>query len=121
MLVAANKCLPSGMDFSEAIALRIKVIPFLYIFNRNASIDEGSFEKEIDFTLFKRLKGESINGAQYMGMAIENLKRLRDEHEKKEDHDRKSLVTIPEYVQNAIKVYQQSNNPMEEFFHANVI
>ena len=59
-------------------------------------------------------------GAQYLGMALENLKRRKDEHAKKEDRGSKSLVIIPESVQNAIKEYQQSNNPMEEFFNANV-
>jgi phage/plasmid-associated DNA primase len=121
MLVAANKTIPSGMDYSEAIALRIRVIPFPYIFKQDANTAEDSFEKEIDFNLFKKLKGEAVYGAQYMGMAIENLKRLLDEHEKSADRDKKSLVTIPEYVQNAIKEYQQSNNPMEEFFNENVL
>ncbi len=74
MLVVANKCLPSGMDFSEAIALRIIVIPSPYTLKQNLSTADGSFEKEIDFTLFKRLKGDAVYGAQYMGMALENLK-----------------------------------------------
>jgi len=39
-------------------------------------------------------------------------------HAKKKDRNSK----LPEYVQNAVKEYKQSNNnPMEEFFNANVV
>jgi hypothetical protein len=51
------------MNFDEAIALRISVIPFIYSFKQGASNADGSLEKEIDFTLFGRLQKDPIYGA----------------------------------------------------------
>jgi hypothetical protein len=121
MLIAANKCLPSGMDFSEAIVLLNRVIHVIYTFKQGASNADGSLEKEIDFSLFGRVQKDHVYGAQYIGMALEISERLKEEHTKKRNCNIKLLVTIPECVDTVIKEYQQSNNPMEEFLNANVV
>jgi phage/plasmid-associated DNA primase len=123
MLSAGNRVLASGLEFSEAIVLRIKVLEFIYTFKRGASKEAGTREKEINYALFGKLKKDPVYGAQLIGMALDNLKRLKDEHAKlnEEDRDGTPLVAIPESVKNAIQEYQRSNNPMEEFFTANVV
>ena len=60
-------------------------------------------------------------GVQYMGMALETSKRLKDERAKKKDRISKSLVSIPKCAQNDIKEYQQSNDPIRELYQTNVV